>query len=334
MMSGDQLITLLGSEADDPAVVSALTAFAIRWPPELEEMDDSGERDWYVWRPSSPNGFEFGFQDEAHLRALAPHLRGSSPLVLSSICFYGVHDGVRPYTGTLPFGLLLSDSRADVRTKLAGLEAGPRSHLRDVWDTLKYRIVTEHDSHTGALDSLLVKLRLEPWPPLDEEAPPTLPTIDEMVGLFGQPWHSSPMRRVFFPLGLDACGPDIAKNGYADMRRTRGLELYFSPDPVRSSESPIRNKGAVFTSFKLYRARYQDARGWGGELPFGLELALAYPEIQRRVGRAPDAGRDGKLSGFAIWIFPAFTLHVFHNNVDNVIDCITILKPGVWEAVT
>jgi hypothetical protein len=297
MKTGDELVALLGAESDDPRVVDALSAFAIRWPPQLDEPEDPDDPDWYVWRPSSANGFEFGFQDEAHLRALDPGKRGASPLVLTSLAFYGEHEGVKPYRGDLPFGILLADSRPAVRAKLSGVEVAPRVHVRDVWDAAKHRIVVEHRAGIGALDSVLVKLRLDPWSPLKQDPPPKYPTVDEIVAMFGQAWHSPDMRRVFFPLGLDACGPDVATHRYADLRAKCGLELYFFRDAARDEENPIKNKGAIFSAAKFYRARYQDARAWLGPLPCGLEFDIAYPEIVRRVGRLPDGGSDGPLSG-------------------------------------
>jgi hypothetical protein len=334
MKTGDELIALLGAKADDPQVLEALRDFAIRWPPELDETDPPEDQDWHCWRPSSANGFEFGFQDEAFLRALEPKQRGKGPLILSSVCFYGDHEGVKPFSGVMPFGISLGDSRDAVRAKLTSLEVSPRVHLRDVWDTPRHRIIVEHDQTTGRLGSVLVKLRQDPWPPLDEDPPPPLPDTATIVAMFGQPWHSPDMRRVFFPLGLDACGPAIAKAHVADLRQTRGLELYYYADPNRSDDNPIKDKGAVFTQAQLYRARYQDARAWGGALPFGLEFDLAYPEIVRRVGRRPDSAQDGPLSGYALWNLPKFTLHVHHDNVENVIFTLSLFMPGAWQSMT
>jgi hypothetical protein len=333
MLTGDELVGLLGAASDDPRVVDALREFAIRWPPRLEEHEPPDEPDWYVWRPGSAKGFEFGFLDEAYLRARDPSKRGASRLVLNSVCFYGQHDGVRPYAGELPFGLSLSDSRAAVRAKLTGVEVEPRVHVRDVWDTAKHRIVVQHDVGTGALDNILVGLRLDPWPPLVEDPPPKIPTIDEVVAMFGQPWHSPEMRRLFFPLGLDACGPDVATRRYADLRVKRGVELYFFLDPARDDDNPIKDKGALFSSAKFYRARHEDARAWAGDLPSGLEFDIACPEIVRRVGRPPDVTRDGPLSGSVLWHLPSFTLHVFYDNVDNVIFCASLFQPGTWRDI-
>jgi hypothetical protein len=320
MMTGDDLVGLLGAVSNDSAVVRALQAFAIRWPPELEASEDPEDSDWRVWRPSSANGFEFGFQDEAHLRARTPNLRGASPLVLTSVCFYGVHEGVRPYAHAFPFGIVASDSREMVRAKLSHLAVGPRVHIRDVWDAPTYRIVAEHNARTGALDNLLVKLRLEPWPPLEEEPPPEMPAIDEIVAVFGQPWDSPDMRRVFSPLGFDA---GIAARGQADLR-THGLALRF----FREEKNP---KSVTFCAAKFFRARHEDARAWAGPLPCGLAFDIAYPELVRRMGRAPDQGRDGALTGYAVWDLPTFTLHALYHNVDNVILCVSIFQPGAWR---
>ncbi len=334
MANGNEIIALLGKAANDPEVLDLLKHFAVRWPPELEVIDEDdeleGESDWYVWRPSSRMGIEFGFQDEAHLKALAVDLRGRSPLVLSSVTFYGQHEGVRPYQGVLPYGLMLNDSRATVRKKLSVLGTAPRSHLRDVWEPPPHRIVVQHVLGPDIIDSVLFRLRLAPWPPLDE-SPPVLPTVNEIVGLFGLPWHAPQMRKIFSPLGLDACGPDIAKHRYADLRETRGLELYFFREPNRDPDSPIRDKGAAFSGVKFFRSRTQDARDWAGELPFGLSFDEAYPDFMNKIGRAPDDGHDGPLTGHALWHFPEFTLHLLYDNVDNVILCVSLFQPGTWK---
>lgn len=335
MKTGKDSVALLGKPADDVEVKEALRQFNVRLPPELDEPEGEDEEpDWYVWRPASPLGFEFGFQDEAHLRALDPALRGQSPLVLSQVYFYGQHEGVRPYQGELPFGLTLADSRAEVRAKLTGLEVQPRSHRRDVWDVRPHRIVSAHDAGGTVFDSLLVKLRLSDWPPLEPQPAPPLPTLKEIIALFGRPWHGAEMRAVFFPLGLDACGPDIARHRHADLRFQFGLQLYFFRDPTRDQDNPLKDKGAVFSAIKFYRSRYRDARAWAGELPFGITFDEAYPSLLRKVGRQPDSNNDHNLGGFALWHFPEFTLHVLYENVDNVVLTVSLFQPGAWTTVS
>lgn len=67
MKTGNDLLALLGRPSDDGDVVDALAEYGVRWPPELElpdasdDDDEANEPDWYVWRPSSARGIEFGF---------------------------------------------------------------------------------------------------------------------------------------------------------------------------------------------------------------------------------------------------------------------------------
>jgi hypothetical protein len=331
MKTGTELIGLLGKPADDPEVVEALAELEILWPPELDEPGDDPdeEPDWYVWRPSSKHGFEFGFQDQAHLEAADPDARGKRALVLSQVYFYGQHEGVHPFAGEFPYGLALAEPQAAARDKVtAVIGEPPRLHRRAVWDGPDARIVLQHVPQRDLLDSLLVKLRLTDWPAPDPA--PQLPTIDQMLALFGQPWYAPPMRTLFFPLGLEQAGRDIAIHRNADLRR-HGLELYFFRDKTRDDDNPLKDKGAGFSAFKLFGPRYQDARGWAGKLPHGLVFTDAFPDLVRKMGRKPDAGRDDDLSGYAVWNLPDYTLHVLYDNVDNVLSTVTVFAPGAWR---
>jgi hypothetical protein len=328
---GDALVRLLGRDSDDPDVLQAMEDFNIRWAPELDEPEDGleDEREWFVWRPSSKLGFEFGFQDAADLRAAPEDERGTGALILTQVCFYGEHDGVRSYAGKLPYGLTQQDSRLQAQGKMRAFSSIQRSHRRDVWELEPHRVVIEHKQRGRVLGSVLCKLRPNPWPPLST-AP--LPTLKEIVAQFGSTWYAPEMQRLFFPLGLDQCGSHIATHGYADLTRDVGLELYFYRDPARDADHVPQSKGAIFQSAKFYRSRYQDARQWAGELPLGLTFDIAYPEFVKHVGRSPDAGSDENLSGYPEWHFDEYSLHVLYSNVDNVVLCYGLFAPGVLNA--
>ncbi len=335
-MTGDDILALLGRPSDDPDVLNALDAFGIRWAPELElddeqdGDDEDNEPDWYVWRPSSANGIEFGFQDRAHFEAASIGERGEDgPLILTSVAFYGEHDGVQPFSGRLPWGLELSDSRHRVHEKLAGLEVSPRVHRRDVWEAGDRRVIVEH-TRGDTVANVLVRLPSQPWPN-DGPAPLSRPTPDQLRAMFGMRWHEEGMRRWLFPLGLDRCGKDISIHRYADLGRHHGLELYFFRDPARAEDSPIKDKGAVFGGAKFSGRRVYDASEWQGELPFGLSFRTAYPDILAVVGRAPDVESDEDLGGFAVWNFKDHTMHIRHDNVDNLILSVGVFAPGAWK---
>ena len=331
-MTGDEVIALLGTPAGAPAVTDLLDAWGVRWPPRLDDADPEAVGDAvdpYVWRPSSKRGIEFGFTDEAYQQALSEDDRGRGPLVCTHAIFYGEHPGVLPFDGEVPFGLALADGREHVQTDLSGRWGPARTHRRDAWDVPDHRIVVEHTDDGQRMDSLLVKRPLQPWPPADTATPPT---PDEIRSCFGEPWYGETMQKLFFPLGLARCGPGIARNRTGDLRREVGLELFFDREPGLGDASPLKDKGLGLAGAKLFANRFQDARQWPGGLPLGLTFKTAFPDVVSAVGRPPDGGQDGHLSGHAVWHLKDYTLHVQYDNVDNVLWSVSMLRPGFWTA--
>jgi hypothetical protein len=230
------------------------------------------------------------------------------------------------FAGKLPYGLSRGHTRVQAAARMQAYSRVQRSHTRDVWELEPHRVVMHHKQDGKVLASVLSKLRLDPWPAL---APPPLPAFRDIVGLFGSPWYAPEMQRCFFPLGLDKCGSHIATHHSADLTRDHGIELGFFADPARGDDHVLQGKGARFMAAKFYRSRYQDARQWAGELPLGLPFDIAYPELLQHVGRKPDSGNDGDLSGHAVWHFDDYSLHALYSNVDNVVLCYSVFAPGV-----
>jgi len=332
--TGQDLVDLLGRASDDADVVDALAEYGVRWPPVLDlpedgTDDEEDEPDWYVWRPSSARGIEFGFQDRAHFEADDPSLRGEGDLLLTSIAFFGQHQDVDPFAGRLPWSLELSDSRTRVREKLNVLEASPRVHLRDVWEAGDRRVIVQH-TRRDTIANVLVRLPSRPWPD-PEPAPIARPNPAQLRAMFDMHWHEEPMKKWLFPLGLGECGTDIAIHRHADLGH-HGLELYFFRDPSRADDSPIKDKGAVMRGVKFLANRAYDAAQWQGDLPFGLSFLTAYPDLVAAVGRKPDELADDDLGGYALWHFDDFTMHVEHDNVDNLLWAISMFAPGAWNS--
>lgn len=326
-MVGDDLTALLGATTEDPRVRLALDVYRLD-PPVVAADDDEEEPDWYVWRPSARAGVEFGFQDPAHLNGSDPSQRGRDPLVLSSVCFYGAHDGVDPHSGQFPLGLTREDGRETIRRKIEPLGGTYRAHVRDTWDLQDRRIIVAYGRSGDVLGSVLVRLPLRPWPEVVD--PSVVPGPRRIIDLFGQVWYSAAVKQAFGSFELIGCGPDIALHRYANLRRTAGMELLFSPDASRPAGSPLRRKGAVFSGIRMYASRYQDALAWPGELPFGLTFDESFPTLLKKMGRKPDAGDDGDLTGFGLWHEHGVSLHVLYDNVNNAVLCVSLLRPGHW----
>jgi hypothetical protein len=329
-MTADDLLNLLGERATHAGVLAALAEFGISSRPSLEPPENpNDEPDWYNWLLSGRDGIEFGFVDPAYLLARRPSLRGTVPLVLAQLYFYGRHPGVAPYQGDLPFGLSLSDSRAEVRRKLHRFEPVRRSYVRDVWDLPRYRMIVAYVPGVAGVASILCMLRLSPWPAGEEESF-RLPRLDQVIDLFGQPWHSAAFRRIFSPFGVESFTANIALRGVADFRYSYGFELYFSVSETADVAKGIAHGDRVFSAIKLFRDRHLDAFGWKGELPYDIRFDDPQSELFRKVVQAPDQTADHDLAGFALWHFPRFSLHLLYSNLANLLLAATIMQPGYW----
>jgi hypothetical protein len=131
-MNVARILPLLGYPSDDLAVVDMLRAFGARkYRPELDEDDLERMTDWF---PVKEAGIEFGFEDEAYLKALDPMLRRKGKLIFHEVILYGEHERMRRFEGDLPFGLTFQDTRESAQAKMNRLECPWRSHVRDVWE--------------------------------------------------------------------------------------------------------------------------------------------------------------------------------------------------------
>ena len=127
---GDDLVGLLGLSANAPGAQAALEQFAHGMQPELDSDDDEAFVDWVT---VNEIGLEFGFEDEAYVRAQDIAMRRQGPLLLTQLYFYGDTPKTRPFPYPLPFGLAFTDDRASVRRKLAAYEDLRRTYVRDAW---------------------------------------------------------------------------------------------------------------------------------------------------------------------------------------------------------
>jgi hypothetical protein len=291
----------------------------------------SDEPEWYDWLISGNRGIEFGFQDQADFLAQDPQLRGKGPLLLTQICFYCQHPGIRPYNGDLPFGLSPADSKAEVRRKLLTTGASRRSYTRDVWDLPRFRLIVAYAPDGGQLASVLCLLPIRPWPTAADE-PAVLPGLDQLLDLLGQTAESPRFRRTFAPLRLETFGFDATRIGHWTLRHAYGFDLSFIEPAAKDTTGEAQQDLPVLGLIRFYRDRDLDAYGWKGELPRGIRFDDSQAVLFDKVGEEPAVSRDRDLQGFALWHFPTFTLHVLYSNMHNYLLRVTLMHPGLWEA--
>jgi hypothetical protein len=271
-MTASALLAFIGAQDVDGQDVdgrvdAALKTLGTVATPSLDEDDPDQHYDWVLIRKK---GVELGFADAAYFAGRPRMLWRHEGLILNQITFYSnTREGVSAFTGELPHGLAMTDSRASVRAKLAAFEGTRRSYLTDCWNIDNYRLIVAYRPQDSGLDSVHIKL---PIAPLDD----TLrrqPDLDIWAWpkLFGHAASSEALRTALAPLDVLGRIKEDDDEHEVDFIDECGLTLYFEKaGKLRDVASAGRSKGLVFGAVKFYRARDLDARQYGGELPFGL----------------------------------------------------------------
>ena len=330
-VTGDQLLALLGLEVDAALVQDSLTQLARGMQPELDPDDENDLVDWVT---VNEIGLEYGFEDEAYVRALDPMLRRKVPLILSQLYFYGNTPNTKPFPYPLPFGLTFDDDRAAVRRKLAAYEDTRRSYIRDAWRLPKFDLTIAYRHQEGALASVLCHLPYAPWPPTPEETklaaafPPQV-----FAGLFGLRWSSPELRQRLAPLGYNETLGEVRARHMSDLLLPHGLELSFAPSSEINAADRRYSRALALAGVTFYASRELDAREWSGDLPRGLKFSDTQEELFAKVAEDPADKWDDALSGGAVWHFTRFTLKVLYSTLENRLLRVTILAPGYWDAV-
>jgi hypothetical protein len=162
-----------------------------------------------------------------------------------------------------------------------------------------------------------------PLPDYELQDPPALAAL---AALLGPPREAGPLRASFAALGLNAAPLEAGRSHTCDCRYTGGFDVHVVP--VES------NADLLFTvsQFTLYRARELDARGWTGDLPFALAFGDSPKRAIEKVGMVPAEQEDDAYTGYAVWHFDTFSLHVFYSTIQNVLLRVRVMAPGTWQA--
>lgn len=333
-MINEEIVSLLGCPSSDPKIEATLVRFRVRNRPEVER--DEEDVDGPVvnaldWVKNSRTGIEFGFEDQASFEGLDPSECGDGPMLLTQIYFYGDHDGVEPYRGPLPFGLQLDDDRSVVRTKLRSMERTRRSSRSDTWELPEYRLTVTYTEGGAHVDFILCMLRRPPRPRSDEGRIP-LPTLETIVGLFGQSISSPAFREVFVPFGLDRQIGHLKQGHAADFRTTYGFELEAERPSVLGKRAAGAARGFVFSEIIFYRDRELGARGWRGALPFGIGFDDSLEALLGKVATAPDEQTDEPLATYVLWHLSSYSALISYSTIENLVLQVRVTAPGLWQA--
>jgi hypothetical protein len=328
-ISGDDLLTLLGRSVDDAAVQKSLGDFAHGMQPDRVFEDDELLVDWVT---VNELGVEYGFEDEAFVKARDPRERNCGSVLLTQLYFYGDTPKTRAFPYSLPFGVGFHDERRSVRRKLGEYEATLRSYLRDAWRLPGFDVTVAYRGDSGMLESVFCHVPYTAWPPLLGEAARLSPFTPEVfVALFGLRWSSPILRSQLRSLGYEETLRQVRGEHSADLK-FRGLELVFAPSAQLVTADQQYSRSPALAGVTYYSSRELDARAWAGALPLGLSFTDCQADIRTKLGRKPAEISDQDRSGTLTWEFDEFTLIVMYSNIENRVLRITMLEPSFWRA--
>jgi hypothetical protein len=328
--SGDDLLGLLGLEAGSAPVQATLTQLAHGMQPEL---DPENEEIFVDWVTVNEIGLEFGFEDEAYVRAADMAKRRQGPLLLTQLYFYGDTARTQPFPYPLPFGLGFGDDRSTVHQRLKAQHGLRRSYVRDAWRLPAFDLTIAYGKDDGLLESVLCYLPYAEWPVGSNEADLVASfTPEAFCELFGARWSSVRLRSRLEPLGYANVLPEVRSEHSADLRMSHGIEFGFGPGRQVSGSEPEFPDAFALASVTYYGPRVYDARKWVGPMPLGFSFDDSQTRIVDRVGRQPDERQDYERNGFAIWHFEQYSLRAEYSNIENRLLRATIMAPGYWAA--
>jgi hypothetical protein len=304
---------LLGSKAEESRLISLLDDLGIMRRPLKPTMFKSP---YEVSFRLSKHGISLSFQEENYFRNASPRSWGQGDLILSSvIASSGLSGQMMTYADPLPFDLLWSDTRSQVREKINAhekLKNAMHAGWRDSWwsperfFTVTYQPGTVDSDEQPGIYEIVQGLFLPTTNPALLKTKEICPTPEQLIACFGQSLKSEYFKKIFKDFDFD----DIDADTHIDLSRTFGLEIYLDSGRQASDGE------FALVGFNLKRDRLGPSQGWQGILPFDLQWDHSIHDVAQKIGRTSDQW-DTRFDswGWAKWFFSD---HVFWINFDTV----------------
>lgn len=335
-MSTPTILSLLGEAAASDAMEQCFASLNTLNRPsiELDSDEERGDARHYDWVLVRRMGVELGFVDKAYFDA-EPEFRwgADSNLVLNQLTFFaaGSREGVQGWAAELLYGLECFDTRTSARAKLVEHESTRRSGTRDCWTIDDHHLVITYTSDDSAIENIHIKRLIKPWS--ETERLQLDLSVEQWLALFGESATSEIFKLRLDPLHVIERIHEGEDEREVDFTRECGIELYFENINRLKLDGRVgaRATGLVFAAVKFYRARDREARQWAGELPLGVKFGDSIDAIIDAIKVQPIRREEGNLTGFALWHFPEFSLHILYSAIENNLLRITMMAPGYWD---
>lgn len=325
-MEIEKYAQLFGRLSTDPGVEAMFVELGIKRRPKLADPPRSP---YDAILKISPRGMLLCFTERNYWENMPPRLHGrGSELVFRNIALTsGVPGDMLGYEGKLPFGLAWSDTREQVRTKMAEFGHAGRLHAykRDAWWLRDYHLRVTYQpgdmnrrEEPGLFD-ISLGILLPATSPLP--AVPHYPSPADIVALFGASIRSQAFRDAFRDFDPDDLAEAIDDEAI-DRKREFGFELYFDPKQRAADGTP------GFAGIDLTRDRLGDSREWRGVLPFGLHFDDTPAVLPQKVGVEPNQWQESHTWGVARWYLPEQLLWINFDTLDNRLESVALMAPG------
>ncbi|KAA0079281.1 hypothetical protein [Trinickia soli] len=310
----------LGSNVADAAAV--LDVIATQGSNPLFEFKD----EWVSYSFFRQQGFALSFCDGAFYRDDEANFGDQK--ILTTVLFYNDENYYhhKNYRGDLPYDISFSDDHTAVVARL-GLPQWKFVNHRHVvcarWDVGHYWILTFYNLTGSGIKHLQVG-----WNP----PPPIVPTglrkelhgypdFDIIHRLLRKPVSDPELTRALSGFRLSEVAAAKPSDWYVQVDHTtdKGVELFF--DQPRPPDPP----GAFLLSgIKYFRRGIFGSPGFVGRLPHGIEFCFKPESLLTLLGN-PVTGDANEYSGYYVWNFPEYLLHVMFSVQEQRVDRVTIM---------
>jgi len=323
----DGLGGLLGRRWGDPIIEQALRARGVRRTPSL---DEDAVVDWLTVRQ---HGFELCFEDAEHFagRRRSGECDGGE-LLVTAVIFYNERHDMRRHRGALPVGLSWHQDRDTTRMLLNRSGWACTRYRRDVYESDGIRLIVAPRPGSEDIESIVLKMVHPPRSAVEDRPSKPCPSLDEFASAFGYTIAGAPFLALFDAGDIRDRLDELRLERTISFTEDGGHELYFQRAQALRTRQPGQ-AGLVFAGIQFHRHRDQGARQWAGELPFGLQFDDSPNDLFKKVPTLPAQCRESTLTGFAVWHFERFSLHVFYSTFENCIIRVFVMAPGFWESI-
>lgn len=308
-----------GKEADSPQLEEIYRQLNTLRRPQLPTNDSYTFYDWVLVRR---RGVELGFVEENYHLGKAKPLWGTGRLLFVQAYYYAGFDDVQRCTMVLPYGLSWEDSREQVRSRMAEAAATLHSSsVSDTWDVQEgYRMTVTYGSNPERAERMVCQQVPANLQANQRVIPPVLERISSY-------WGGSVVQPDWRALWLPWLDDDVIKgsvdDGKIDLTDSFGVTLHVE----RDSDIPL------LKAISLHSNRDANAVGWQGQLPYGLDFEDSPDVLFQKISVQTVSASQGIVTGYAVWTFHDYTLHVLYSCVDNRLLRIKLIAPGVWRPV-